>query len=329
MSDPKVTPNEEGQEPQPPEGQEPQEEGSEQEVETTTEVTEEDMSTMLDMLDQKPAAPAEPKPSEEEPKPGEPKPGEQPPAKPVEPKKETELEVALRGQAELRALLNEMAAKQGVPAPVQPAAPGTPTTPAPAVGSSPAAAVPDSPAPAGALGDQYTALSKFLSPETLTKFAEKLKEEIPFMSKEEIDTVIDKPELLIKSLNSVRRRTVEDMMGVLPMLIAEQVTSVIATQRVITEFYEANSDLNPFRNFTQSTYERVYAANSDKPMNEILKLTADTVRKDLRLATPVPKETKPAKEPKFPADKSGGARKPAPANGDKKKTQQDLMNETL
>lgn len=311
-------------------------EESTDEVVETSDVSPEEVEVMMDMIGQKPAAPADEPAAVEPAEPAEPvepataKPAdaEKPAAsapKATEPQ-ETELQASLRREGELRQLLNEMASGR-----VTPQAPAA-ASPAPASASSPAAAVPASPAPAGASVDTYGGLNKILSPENLTKFAEKLKEEIPFMTKEELDSVIDKPELILKSLNSVRRRTVEDMMGVLPMLVAEQITSVMATQRAVEEFYQANSDLNAYRGFTQHTYEKVYAANHDKPMADILKLTAETVRKELRLATPAAMmaadKAKPAK-PKFPAEKGSGTRKPAAPNNDKKKSQQDFMIETL
>lgn len=232
--------------------------------------------------------------------------------------KETELETAIRQNSELRELLNQMAA--GGPVAAAPVAPVV----------SPTAAVPAAQPVAGP--DSIADILKILSPDAIKQFSAAMKEDIPFITKEQLDTIVDKPELLIPILNNVRRQSAQETLSILPTIVATMVATQLQTERMANEFYEQNKDLGQYRDYTKHIFQSIVTdpANKEKGIEDVLTLTAVEVRKRLRLAAPV-EQTKPAvKQPKFPAGVTKGARGvKAPASTDVGKTQSDYMTETL
>jgi hypothetical protein len=291
------------------------------ELADTTEVDPIQMEAMLDMLGEKPAepvVPAEPvAPVEKPPEPV--KPTE--PVKPPESPKETELDAALRRENDLRTLLNDMA--RGGVAPVSPAPAVAPAAPV----SSPAAPLPS----AVQEHDKYSSLIKILGPDAVKAFSDKMKEDVQFMTKEQLGDLIDHPELIIPALNQARRQSAEEVMAVIPTIVAGMVESYYTTVRTANEFYEKNTDLAPYRDFTRLVFQQTQAANQDKDMKAVLDLTAVEARKRLHLQAPVAAPASPPKGPNFPAIKTRTARATPTTreSAPTEKTQQDYMAETL
>ena len=235
------------------------------------------------------------------------------PATPVEPV-ETPLEKAIREGSELRALLNEMAAKgvgsavaSGSPAapPVAVAVPGVPAAPA-VPGSSPSAPLP-------------------LPFDTVAALREAIKTDKEFFTKEEIDQLIDNPALIQVALNKVRRDAIESVLGTLPQIAGNIVQQQFDAYRASQDFYEANEDLSPYREFVKTTYMTVQAQNKELPLEKILAETAAQARKSLRLPTPVKNVVRqPVAQPKFVGRKAAGSRTPADSQKTEK-SEQDFM----
>lgn len=297
--------------------------GDEGEVE---ELLDEKQKTAIDdMLENVGLKKKEEPPKEEPPKKEELEKKEEPPKKEEEPPKveETELEIANRNLAEMRALLNEMA--RGV---VPAAAPGTPAVPVP--GAVPPAATPG--APQAPSAERISPLQAILGPEAVELFKKSLEKDEVFLSPEEIDSIIDKPELLQQAFNKVRRKAAAEVVDLLPSLVSDMVTRSMSAYKRSQDFYEANEDLSPYRDFVSSVYEKVYRANKDKSNDELLTLTAEEARKTLRLPAPVAKSGKPAgaQKPAFAGSKgAGGGRKLPSQKPTAEKTQQELMMDML
>lgn len=103
-----------------------------------------------------------------------------------------------------------------------------------------------------------------------------------FLSAEELDQVIDKPELL----NTAFQRSQKALMATIPQIIQAEVNRQIVVQKAISDFYTANSDLLPYAKFVQYTMAEVEDKNRDKTYAEIFETTANECRKRLGLSAP-------------------------------------------
>ena len=185
------------------------------------------------------------------------------------------------------------------------AVPGVPAAPA-VPGSSPSAPLP-------------------LPFDTVAALREAIKTDKEFFTKEEIDQLIDNPALIQIALNKVRRDAIESVLGTLPQIAGNIVQQQFDAYRASQDFYEANEDLSPYREFVKTTYMTVQAQNKELPLEKILAETAAQARKSLRLPTPVKNVVRqPVAQPKFAGRKAAGSR--APADSQKtEKSQQDFM----
>ena len=232
---------------------------------------------------------------------------------------ETELQASLRRENELRALLNEMARTGGasnIEQVVPKVGEETKTTPQKV-----------------AEIDPYAVLGQILGPEAIKQFSDGMKKDISFLSQEQLDALIDKPALIIPALNEARRQSAQEVISIIPTIVSGMVESYMQSVRTASEFYEKNSDLAPYRDFTKVLFSQVQKQNQDKPIEEILTLTASEVRKRLNLVAPTAK-TVPTKvasqKPNFPAGKTRSGKVSSDRGIDStKKSQADYMQETL
>jgi hypothetical protein len=243
------------------------------------------------------------------------------PAEPVTPdvpKPETPVEKAMRENNELRALLNEMAGGRGLPS---------------GVVSPPAVVAPDVSSPPAAVAVPSTSQEQG---DIIKLFNESMKKDTEFLTKEELDNIVDNPALILKALNDARRKTAEEVVTIVPGLLQGIVKQQIDAYRTAEDFYEVNKDLNPYREFVSHIYTKMRYSLKDKTSEEVLTATATEARKHLRLAAPapaapaVPRTPKlGARQPSF-AKSKGTPRQPA-AKGSPgaEKTQSDYMIDLL
>ncbi len=215
----------------------------------------------------------------------------------------------------------------------------TPPVGAPGLDSSPAAAVPPvQPAAASApKAPTGVAFDSLLDPSTIASFNAALERDTDYFTKEEIDQLVDKPELIQKKMNDLRRQTAKEILSAVPSVVAAIVRSHTATQTVVNDFYEANKDLNVHRDYTSSVYLATLRQKQQKGeqinLPTLLAEVAGTVRKNLRLAAPTAGVTPAAgaapARPAFPIQRGTGRTPAQPAAAVQPQTQVDQMVDML
>jgi hypothetical protein len=144
----------------------------------------------------------------------------------------------------------------------------------------------------------------------------KLIETTEYLSKDELDEVIDKPELINKAIHGSVKNVISTLTDAMPQLINEAVRYRIMVNSAITEFYDANQDLRPFAGFVGSVLTQQEQINKDKTYGEIFELTAQECRK--RLGLKAPGSTDPGSSttrPAFAGTRKGTGTKPATGQG--------------
>lgn len=161
----------------------------------------------------------------------------------------------------LRGALNEMAQRGAVvpPAEVPAAAPTAPATPAPT-----------------AIVDAKDAIAN------LKKVIGDAKD---YLTKEELDLVADKPELINVAIQRGTERMVTAFIEALPSLTGEFVKQHTAVQTVVDTFYKDNPDLVPFKKYAMTVSQEI-AKDPKLSVQDLLTKTAVEVRKNLRLPAP-------------------------------------------
>lgn len=103
------------------------------------------------------------------------------------------------------------------------------------------------------------------------------------LSADELDAVIDKPELLNAAYKRANETLVKNLFGALPQIVNSYVQQEIQVNKLVTTFYEMNSDLKPYGDFVRLNMAEVERANPTKTYGEIFELTAEQCRKRLGL----------------------------------------------
>lgn len=106
------------------------------------------------------------------------------------------------------------------------------------------------------------------------------------LTAEELDELIDKPELIVKAINDARINALTQVETVLPYLIESTVNRQILINKTVTDFYDTNRDLIPYSEFFQAELAKVEMGNRDKTYREIFDLAAKETRTKLRLKEP-------------------------------------------
>lgn len=100
-----------------------------------------------------------------------------------------------------------------------------------------------------------------------------------FLTAEELDRVIDEPDVLNKAFGRAISVIEQNIQGV----IQAEVNRQIMVSRAVTDFYTANQDLAPYNKFVQFVMAEVEKSNPDKTYAEIFSMTANETRKRLGL----------------------------------------------
>lgn len=102
-----------------------------------------------------------------------------------------------------------------------------------------------------------------------------------FLTEDEIDRIIDEPQLLNTAFNRAIGVMQQNMQGV----IQAEVNRQILVSRAVSDFYSSNQDLAPYGGFVKFVMSEVESKNPTKTYAEIFQLTADESRKRLGLAS--------------------------------------------
>jgi hypothetical protein len=142
---------------------------------------------------------------------------------------------------------------------------------------------------------------------------------IEFVSSEEAESLIDKPqEVLNAVLNKVFQAGREQAMREMPTLVRQQTLSEVALQGKVQKFWSENKDLEPYRDFCAMVANQVEVENPGLAFDAVLEKTGVVARERLNLskvtaepavvdAPPIVPSTKPAL-----VTAPGSARRPAP-----------------
>jgi len=106
------------------------------------------------------------------------------------------------------------------------------------------------------------------------------------LSVDELDQVIDKPELLNAAYKRSNQTLVENLFQALPELIKGEVTKAVQVNKLVTTFYEMHNDLKPFADVVRLTMDAEEKANPQKTYREIFESTANQCRQRLGLKQP-------------------------------------------
>ena len=101
----------------------------------------------------------------------------------------------------------------------------------------------------------------------------------PFLTAEELDEIIDKPELILTAI----QRSNEHVMQQAKMMVSGEINRQIMITKAVTEFYDANKDLAPYASFVQHVMAEQEGKSQDKTYAQIFADTASECRKRLGL----------------------------------------------
>lgn len=129
-----------------------------------------------------------------------------------------------------------------------------------------------------------------------------------FLTEDEIDRIIDEPQLLNTAFNRAISVMQQNMQGA----IQAEVNRQVMVSRAVSDFYTSNQDLAPYGKFVQFVMAEIEQQNPTKTYAEIFDLTASESRKRLGLGSvktverqhSQPNQQKPA----FAGSKRGTAR---------------------
>jgi len=132
-----------------------------------------------------------------------------------------------------------------------------------------------------------------------------------FLSEDEIDRIIDEPQLL----NTAFNRAISVMQQNMQVVIQAEVNRQVMVTRAVSDFYTSNQDLAPYSKFVQYVMSEVEQQNPQKTYAEIFDMTAQESRKRLGMGsapTVQRQQSRPDQQkPAFAGTKKSTAR-PAP-----------------
>lgn len=168
-----------------------------------------------------------------------------------------------------------------------------------------------------------------------------------FLSKRELDEIMDRPELFNVGLNRMMEYLAEqlqpqvgqtfnqiaEVVGQLPAAAAESTRSQYEAMALADEFYRNNPDLQPYRRLVGMVAEEALSDLSKDPTKtptwaEVFAETSKRVRKDLGLQKTKEKAPK-ARKAALPGAKTSKGRSPKKAGPQGEPTQTDYMRELM
>ena len=135
------------------------------------------------------------------------------------------------------------------------------------------------------------------------------KEDLPYITEENLPKIADDPLLLNAAMNNVRRQTAENILSIVPQLIQRAIQDNTVRMDTHNAFYSNHKELIPYKPYVSSVAKDIQAKNPDKTQEEILDLVATSVKASLKIA-PQKAAAKDKKQGGKPAlrNKGGGSR---------------------
>ena len=110
------------------------------------------------------------------------------------------------------------------------------------------------------------------------------KEDLPYITEENLAQIADDPLLLNAAMNNVRRQTAENLLSIVPQLIQKAIQENTVRAETHNAFYAAHKELAPYKKYVSSVAVDIQAKNPDKTQEEILDLVATSVKASLKIA---------------------------------------------
>lgn len=143
----------------------------------------------------------------------------------------------------------------------------------------------------------------------------KLTEDGNYLTADELDAVIDKPELINKAIHKGVLNMLQGINTIIPQLVSEQVAYKIMVNNAVTEFYQKHEDLRQYNEFVSLVMTQNEAKMKGEPYQKIFDQTAEDCRKRLGLSTQAQAGNTTPQKPAFAGTKKGTSTRPA--TGDK------------
>ena len=131
------------------------------------------------------------------------------------------------------------------------------------------------------------------------------KDDLPYITEENLAQIADDPLLLNAAMNNVRRQTAENLLSIVPQLIQKAIQENTVRTETHNAFYAAHKELVPYKTYVSSVAKDIQAKNPDKTQEEILGLVATSVKASLKIA-PQKAATKDKKPGGKPALRNAG-----------------------
>ena len=141
------------------------------------------------------------------------------------------------------------------------------------------------------------------------------KEDVNYITEENLQEIADNPLLLNAAMNNVRRQTAENLMQIVPNLIHTAIQAQALRTEVHNTFYGKHEVLVPYKAYVSQVAKEIAAKMPESTQEEVLEAVARSVKASLKLdvakpATPTKKQGgKPALR-----NKAGGGKVTKPAN---------------
>jgi len=138
--------------------------------------------------------------------------------------------------------------------------------------------------------------------------------EVNYLTEEELDQVIDNPQLINKAISKARMEMAQTITNALPGVVSQMVEQQMLVMRAVQAFYDQNDDLRPYGDFVKFKMSAIERSNPNMTYQEIFNKTAEECRKGLGLKNPDAKERdKPSgtTKPAFTAGKKTSVQRPA------------------
>ena len=145
--------------------------------------------------------------------------------------------------------------------------------------------------------------------DVVTNPLDAFKEDLPYITEENLTKIADDPLLLNAAMNNVRRQTAENLLTIVPQLIQKAIQENTVKMETHNAFYSKHKELVPYKLYVSSVAKDIQAKNPDKTQEEILGLVATSVKASLKIA-PQKAAAKGKKQGDKPAlrNSSGGGR---------------------
>lgn len=132
-----------------------------------------------------------------------------------------------------------------------------------------------------------------------------------FLTADEVDRIIDEPQLLNVAFN----RAIGVMQQNMQMVIQQEVNRQVLVSRAVSDFYTQNPDLAPYGKFVQFVMGEIEQQNPNSPYSEIFQKTAEESRKRLGLSVQAQEQSRDNRQstvgkqkPAFAGSKKGSPR---------------------